>query len=470
MARVDLPPRPIDAMIAYVARAGQTVTDDTDIRSKRSGAPIPGIALIWSNGVPVLRGEALIGSGLELGRAAFGGKAIDDDRMSSQHARVAVTGDRWIVEDLGSRNGTFVNGERIEGRSEWRDPGVLRLGRSFFLRQKDVRPFIGDVGSMPLVERRGDVLLGPSLRASWVEVERAARHGDVLLVSGESGVGKELAARAFHEASVRPTGPFIGVNCAAIPEGLAERLLFGAKRGAYSGATADVEGYLGAADGGTLFLDEIADLGAEVQAKLLRAIEAKEVLALGASRPRSVNLRICSAAHELRAEVAAGRFRSDLYFRIGRPEVTLPPLRQRLEELPWLVASEIGRASSNLGVRASFLEACLLRPWPGNVRELSAEVRRVAALSLANGQTKLSDSLLAKNAGAAFDGARDRDSEAHESTPDRATIEATLRDHDGNVSRAARAMGLHRNQLRRWLAKNGKTSLVPPGSEDPEQS
>jgi transcriptional regulator of acetoin/glycerol metabolism len=457
-------------MISYVARAGQTVTDETDIRSKRSGAPIPGIVLIWSNGVPVLRGEALIASGLEVGRASFGGKAIDDDRISSQHARVAVAGDGWIVEDLGSRNGTFVNGERIEGRVEWRDPGILRLGRSFFLRTKDVRPFIGDTGSMALVERRGDVLLGPSLRAAWIEIERAARHGDVLLVSGESGVGKELAARAFHEASARPTGPFIGVNCAAIPEGLAERLLFGAKRGAYSGATADVEGYLGAADGGTLFLDEIADLGAEVQAKLLRAIEAKEVLALGASRPRSVNLRICSAAHDLRAEVAAGRFRSDLYFRIGRPEVTIPPLRERLEELPWLVASELERASSQLEVRASFLEACLLRPWPGNVRELSSEVRRVAALSLANGQTKLGDHLLAKNAGAAFEGERDRDSEAHAATPDRATIEAALRDHDGNVSGAARALGLHRNQLRRWLAKNGKTSLLPPGSEDPEQS
>jgi transcriptional regulator of acetoin/glycerol metabolism len=457
-------------MIDGVRRAGQTVTDETDIRSKRGGAPVPGVVLIWSNGVPVLRGEALTASGIEIGRASFGGKAIDDDRISSQHARVALAGDLWFVEDLKSRNGTFVDGERIEGRVEWRGPGVLRLGRSFFLRLKDVGSFIGQRDGMALVERRGDVLLGPSLRAAWVEVERAARHGDVLLVSGESGVGKELAARAFHEASARPAGPFIGVNCAAIPEGLAERLLFGAKRGAYSGATADVEGYLGAADGGTLFLDEIADLGAEVQAKLLRAIESKEVLALGASRPRPVNLRICSAAHDLRAEVAAGRFRADLYFRIGRPEVTIPPLRERLEELPWLVAKELGRASPKLEVRASFIEACLLRPWPGNVRELSAEVRRVAGLALASGQTSLGDSLLAKNAGAAFEESRDRDSEIHEANPDRATIEAALRDHDGNVSAAARGLGLHRNQLRRWLAKNEKTSLAPPGTDDPEQS
>jgi transcriptional regulator of acetoin/glycerol metabolism len=454
-----------------VGRTGQTVTDETGAASKRRGAPVPGIALIASNGVPVLRGEALDAAGLVIGRAAFGGGAIDDDRMSSQHARVLLSGDRWTIEDLGSRNGTFVNGERIEGKLTWQGPGVLRLGRTLFLRVKDVRPFLEGVRSGgSLIERRGDVLLGPSLRAAWVEVERAARHGDVLLVSGESGVGKELAARAFHEATAHSAGPFVGVNCAAIPEGLAERLLFGAKRGAYSGATADVEGYLGAADGGTLFLDEIADLAADVQAKLLRVIETKEVLALGASRPHAVDLRICSAAHDLRAEVAAGRFRSDLYFRVGRPEVTIPPLRERLEELPWLVASELGRASPKLGVRASFLEACLLRPWPGNVRELSAEVRRVAALALAGGKTSLDDSMLGKDAGMAFETARGDDPTAAPVALDRAAIEAALRDHGGNVSGAARALGLHRNQLRRWLAKNGGAGLATPGDTDPGES
>jgi transcriptional regulator with GAF, ATPase, and Fis domain len=134
------------------------------------------------------------------------------------------------------------------------------------------------------------------------------------------------------------SGELVAVNCAAIPAGLAERLLFGTRKGAYSGADRDADGYLAAADGGTLFLDEVAELDLDVQAKLLRVLETGELLALGAARPRAVQLRVVAATlRDLRAAVAAGRFRDDLYYRIGRPEVRLPPLRERLEEIPWLV-------------------------------------------------------------------------------------------------------------------------------------
>jgi transcriptional regulator of acetoin/glycerol metabolism len=452
-----------------MTRPVETVTHETGVASLRDGAPVPGVVLVASNGVPLLRAEALAGGSLDLGRAAFAGKSLDDDRLSSKHARVTLEGQRWSVADLGSRNGTFVNGERIGEKAAWESPGVLRLGRSFFIRTDDVRPFMTDARATgPLVERRGDTILGPSLRAMFQEVDRAARHGDVLLVSGESGVGKELAARAFHEATAQHAGPFVAVNCAAIPEGLAERLLFGAKRGAYSGATSDVDGYMQAADGGTLFLDEVGDLDDPVQAKLLRAIEAKEVIALGASRARTIDVRVCSATHDLRAEVAAGRFRADLYFRIGRPEVTIPPLRERLEELPWLVAAELARASKELTVRTAFLEACLLRPWPGNVRELLSEVRRVAAVTLANGETRISGSALGAEAGKAF--ARDSgpEGETGQAAPDAAAIQASLKEHGGNVSRAARSLGMHRNQLRRWLVRNAKPGLSSAGEGDPE--
>jgi transcriptional regulator of acetoin/glycerol metabolism len=451
-----------------MTRPGQTVTDETAAASRRRGASVPGIVLVSTKGLPVLLAEALVSGSLDIGRNSFGGKALEDDRMSIHHARVAVDRDRWTVTDLGSRNGTHANGERVTQEMSWGEPGILRLGRSLFLRVNDVRPFLGEgPGTGSLVERRGDVVLGPRLRAAFDEVERAARHGDVLLVSGESGVGKELAARAFHDASPRP-GPFVGVNCAAIPEGLAERLLFGAKRGAYSGAAIDVDGYLQAADGGTLFLDEIADLDAQVQAKLLRAIETREVLALGASRTKRVDLRICSAAHDLRAEVARGSFRADLYFRLGRPEVTLPPLRERLEELPWLVTAELARASSKLSVRPSFLEASLLRPWPGNVRELSSEVRRIAAAAVASGETSVGANLLGAEAGVAFDKEQGEGSVGASPVLDGAEIEAALKEHAGNVTRAARALGLHRNQLRRWLAKHGKPGLASPGHGEPE--
>jgi len=453
-----------------MGRPGQTVTDETGVAS-RQGVPIAGVILVFSCGVPMFRAEALASGVLQLGRTSFGGKGIDDDRISSKHARIRVDGDRWAVEDLGSRNGTFVNGERITAEKTWGNPGVLRLGRSLFLRTSDVRPFMTDaLASGPPVVKMGDAILGPTLRAVFAEVERAARHGDVLLVSGESGVGKELAARAFHEASAKPNGPFVAVNCAAIPEGLAERLLFGAKRGAYSGASSDADGYLQAADGGTLFLDEVADLGAEVQAKLLRAIEAKEVIPLGASRARGVDLRVCSAAHDLRAEVASGHFRPDLYFRMGRPEVAIPPLRQRLEELPWLVAAELSRIDPKLSAGSSLIEACLSRPWPGNVRELISETRRIAQLAVASNKTTLEASLLDPAAGLPFEKEGSESEDPAVKVPDGKTIEAALREHGGNVSRAARVLGLHRNQLRRWLAKNGKPGLSAPGDGEPDGS
>ena len=162
--------------------------------------------------------------------------------------------------------------------------------------------------------------------------------------------------------------------------------MFGAKRGAYSGADADAAGYLQEADGGTLFLDEIAELDAQVQAKLLRALESKEILPLGAAKPRKVELGFVSATNkDLRALVAAGALREDLYFRIGSPAVTLPPLRNRPEEIAPLVAGEMAKAAPALTAHVSLVEQCLLRPWPGNVRELIAEVRAAAQTALADG-------------------------------------------------------------------------------------
>src|SRR5262249_35010222 len=155
-------------------------------------------------------------------------------------------------------------------------------------------------------------VVGPALQLARQQIERAAKGGDCVLLTGPSGTGKELAARAYHAATGRK-GPFIAVNCATIPSGLAERLLFRAKKGAYSGADADAEGYVQAANGGTLFLDELADLDPIVQPKLLRMLEEHEIVELGASRPRKVDLRVCVATlKDLRAEVAAKRFREDL--------------------------------------------------------------------------------------------------------------------------------------------------------------
>jgi DNA-binding NtrC family response regulator len=201
-----------------------------------------------------------------------------------------------------------------------------------------------------------------------------------LLVTGESGAGKEHVARAFHEGA-GGKGGFIAINCATISGNLAERLLFGARRGAYTGADSDAEGYVRAAEHGTLFLDEVGELEASVQSKLLRFLETKEYFAVGDTRPRHAHVRMCFATlRDLASEVRARRFREDLYHRIATPLLEVPPLRARREEIPHLVDLEIARA--NLPVRAStaFLEAALSATWPGNVRQLR---RTVAAALLA---------------------------------------------------------------------------------------
>src|SRR5262249_30230012 len=199
--------------------------------------------------------------------------------------------------------------------------------------------------------------------------------GSTLHITGETGSGKELAARRFHETGPRPDGKFIAVNCATIPAALAERLLFGARKGAYSGADTDTEGYVQAAHGGSLFLDEVAELELAVQAKLLRVLETREVVPLGGSHGKKVDVRFCSATHGgLRARVADGRFREDLFFRIGRPEVRLPPLRERAEEIPWLVQAALEGATAHV----SLVERALACAGRGNTRELALETREAA--------------------------------------------------------------------------------------------
>jgi transcriptional regulator with PAS, ATPase and Fis domain len=264
----------------------------------------------------------------------------------------------------------------------------------------------------------------------------------------------------------------VAVNCAAIPEGLAERLLFGARKGAYSGATADAEGYVQAADGGTLFLDEIAELDPLIQAKLLRVLESHEVWLLGATRGRSVTFAVCAASHRsLREQVAAGRFREDLYFRIGRPEVTLPPLRQRIDEIPSFVVRELRATDRRLSPSVAFVEACCLRPWPGNVRELVREVRRAAHRALESRLDVVDVGHLSVDAGwplAPTPAAAASPEEPPPAQPPQHSdddIRRALAEHGGNVRGTARALGLHRNQLRRWVAKHGGSDDEPESSD-----
>ncbi|MFM6992905.1 MAG: sigma-54-dependent transcriptional regulator [Rhodoferax sp.] len=227
----------------------------------------------------------------------------------------------------------------------------------------------------------------PAMRLVKDRIVKVAKSMAPILVRGESGTGKELAARAIHAISHRSNGPWIAVNCSAIPENLLESEFFGSRKGAFTGASVDRDGYFQAAEGGTLFLDEIGDLPLAMQSKLLRAIQERCVRPVGAAHEEAVNVRIVSATHkDLAAEVRASQFRQDLYFRINVIEIVMPPLRERPGDLELLCNSLLGRIAAETGVPApavppSMLESLACEPLWGNVRELENLLHRSVALS-----------------------------------------------------------------------------------------
>jgi len=420
---------------------------------------VPGLLLVFAGGRPVCERIDLARGAVEIGRDLPVLAGHPDARISRRHARVALEDGHFVVTDYGSRNGTSVDGAPLAPSAPTPAGRVIRAGDSLFVPVPD----LGVFARLGVRVEAGRVE-GPALQVALGAAASAAKLGSTLHITGESGAGKEGIARAFHAGGGR--GPFQAVNCATIPESVAERLLFGAKRGAFSGADADADGYLQSAHGGTLFLDEVAELGLPVQAKLLRALETGEVLSLGAVRARTIDLRFCSATHrDLRAQVAAGKLREDLYFRIASPRVRVPPLRDRPEEIPWLLRGEIDKIAPGLALHASLVEACLLRPWPGNVRELCAEARSAAQVALAAGAPRVEGKHLGETAGIAFPARREEAAEERAAepgtrargaaaVPSRAKIVGLLKRLEGNVSAAARELGVHRTQLRRWMGRH----------------
>ncbi len=423
-----------------------TPTESSDFDAGAS----PGLVLIFKNGRPVAKGIPLEGDSLEFGRDHSVFQGNPDLRISRRHVRITYSEHRFYVTDLGSRNGTFVDGSAISANIPTALKVVLRLGDSLFLPAADLRT----LQSLGVVLTEGRIL-GPKMQMLLREVARLAHLGASLHITGESGVGKEGTARIFHLSGPGARGNFVAVNCATIPEGVAERLLFGAKRGAYSGADNDSEGYIQSANGGTLFLDEISELAAPVQAKLLRILETKEVIPVGSTRAVRVSFQLCSATNvDLRTLVARGQLREDLYFRLARPEVAVPALRMRREEIPWLVQQEVDRCAPQLMLHVSYLEACLLRLWPGNVRELVAETRSAIQAAQRSDGSRIDAQHLGESAGMHFPNSMGSDKATTAARKfDRPSLEAALRSTYGNVAAAARLLGIHRTQMRRLIAQ-----------------
>ncbi len=307
----------------------------------------------------------------------------------------------------------------------------------------------------------------PAMRAVMDAIERVGPAAAGVLIRGESGTGKELVARQIHELSERARGAFVAVNCAAIPETLLESELFGHRRGAFTGADRDRPGKFRQADGGTLFLDEVGDMALAAQAKLLRVLQEGIVEPLGGGDPVAVDVRVMAATHrDLKAMAAEGRFREDLLFRLRVVEIELPPLRERAGDI-LLLARQFLAASSRAGLSlAPETERALLAyPWPGNVRELANAVERAtifcrglviqpedlprevrdAAAPAGEGE------LLAWNPEDDFQTAKRKVVERFE----RAVLVEALREHGGNISQAARRLGLHRQNLQQKLHELG---------------
>jgi len=332
---------------------------------------------------------------------------------------------------------------------------VQTLERALARRRLRVRnrELEGELGRRSALERV--VAQSASMRRVLQTVRDLASNESNVLIEAESGTGKELLARAIHETSPRSGGPFVPVDCGALPEGMIEGELFGYLRGAFTGAVRDSEGLFRAAQRGTLFLDEVGELALGLQAKLLRAIQEREVRPLGAVDAQPIDVRLIAATNrDLAAEVRAGRFRADLFYRLRVVALALPPLRERPEDVPVLASHFVERAARGtkvIGLEPEALERLIARRWEGNVRELENTIE--AAVALAQGPRITAADLRMSSFDeprAQLPGGLPLALEAYE----RACLEEALRRCEGDVRAAARLLGIGRSTFYRKLGRS----------------
>jgi transcriptional regulator with PAS, ATPase and Fis domain len=372
--------------------------------------------------------------------------ALDDERVSREHAILRRQGALLQVSDQDSRNGTWVNGKRVETQQLF--PGdVLGIGKTLLLVE-DIDP---KRLHRPHPRMKGtSAALGKMLE----RIELVARHDLMVLVLGESGVGKELAAHEVHLRSGR-RGKMVSINCATLPESLVQSELFGHARGAFSGADRARRGLVEEARGGTLFLDEIGEASPLLQANLLRVLDVREVRAVGTDEVRKVDVRFVAATNrELVAEVKAGRFREDLYSRMNRAVVQLPPLRQRREDILPLARYFVENfAKKSMPISEALALELLLHDWPGNARTLEGVMQRLvieAEADILDMPPWLAEELAlhARQIPEA-----DEALTVDKAKLDREALSALLRKHGGNVSAVATELSVSRNTLYRWLKR-----------------
>ena len=397
---------------------------------------------------------------IAIGRDAQCEIALDDRAFSRRHAVLRRA--PLVIEDLGSTNGV-----RIGDRVIRNEAAPLGIGDSFHIGGFSFMVLAGSAGE-PSSHRSGRerlVVDDPTVEGVSTFVREIARSGVNVLIQGETGVGKEVLASTLHAVSGR-TGPLSSVNCAALSESLLESELFGHEKGAFTSALATKAGLLEATAGGTIFLDELGEMPLAIQAKLLRAVEAREIRRLGSTRSIPIDVRILAATNrELGDEVAAGRFREDLYFRLDGVTLRIPPLRERRAAIGPLALRFVEEAAKRLGRPGVFaspelLAALVAHDWPGNVRELKATIDRAVLLSrgtelaprhLAFTERKAPDAepraVAAAPVVSSPPPADDLGFLDASERADRARIVAALETAAGNQTRAAKALGISRSAL-----------------------
>jgi transcriptional regulator with GAF, ATPase, and Fis domain len=416
------------------------------------------------------RQERVVEAPLVIGSADAAGIVLKDKTISRAHAALEPRNDGLWVRDLGSRNGTFVGDVRVES-ARLPEGGRLRLGGFELLVRYAPQTATPEVWP---AARFGD-LLGRTavMRELFAKMARYAPTDFPVLIQGETGTGKELVARALHEGATGRSGPFVVVDCGALPSTLLDSELFGHARGAFTGADGDRAGAFEAAHGGTVFLDEIGELPLALQPKLLRVLETKTVRRVGESHYRPVDIRFLSATHrDLRGMVAARSFREDLFFRLSVLVLGVPPLRDRRGDVPLLLDSFLYPRTS-AEIDPSAMRALLDRPWPGNVRELRNFADRLRALGIEQATALLdeesAETRVFAGAGiatsmAAAGGTPDEASLAEPfkafrerwiEDGERAYVSRALAQSGGNIAAAARAAGVDRTYLFRLVRKLG---------------
>jgi transcriptional regulator with GAF, ATPase, and Fis domain len=415
-------------------------------------------------------------SRITVGRSGVNDLVLSDTAISGTHVEFVLRDEGVLVRDLGSTNGTIINGLRI--KEAWVEPGaVITVGKS------EIALLSADEVQVPISgEDHFGALYGtsPGMREVFAVLERVAPTEMSVLIGGDTGTGKELVARALHDESKRHKGPFVVLDCGALPRDLAEAAILGHKKGAFTGAVEDRAGCFEDADGGTLFLDEIGELPLELQPKLLRVLDRREVQRIGETTVRNVDARVVVATHrDLRTMVGQGSFREDLYFRVSVMSVDLPPLRERGDDIIGLAEKFLGdfRRTHGQGpvLGDAAKPALLAESWPGNVRELKNVIERAAHLDQGGVITPADLHLGRRGDQRAAAIAGDEGDEGRVEGFDPSLYERPFKDGkqvlvdrferqyfarllektDGNLSRAAAEAGITRYYLRELLKRLG---------------